>query len=84
MQHCEPSCDRYVWTFPHFAAMRAAMVLRDALVPYIYTAGVAALRTGVSLLRPMYYAWPEEELAYAPAHRGQYMCDAGPTLTSLC
>lgn len=69
--HCEPTCDRYVWEFPHFPQMRAAMLLRDALVPYIYTAGLDAYHTGISLLRPMYYSWPEEDAAYK--HRGQYM-----------
>merc|ERR1711988_613486 len=28
--HCEPTCNRYVWEFPHFREMRAAMRLRDA------------------------------------------------------
>ena len=58
--HCEPSCDRYIWHYTeHFDSMRAALRLRDALVPLIYTAAVEAYRTGVSLLRPMYYGWPE-------------------------
>jgi alpha-glucosidase (family GH31 glycosyl hydrolase) len=48
----------------HFDEMRAAMRLRDALVPYIYTAGLAAYRTGVSLLRPMYYSVPNDSAAY--------------------
>ena len=51
--------------------MRATMRLRDALVPYIYTAGVHAFRTGVSLLRPMYYTWPALDDAYS--HPSQYM-----------
>lgn len=70
--HCEPACDRYVWTYyEHFDAMRATMRLRDALVPYIYTAGIHAFRTGVSLLRPMYYSWPTFDAAYS--HPSQYM-----------
>ena len=51
--------------------MRATMRLRDALVPYIYTAGLHAFRTGVSLLRPMYYSWPSLDAAYS--HPSQYM-----------
>ena len=69
--HCDPTCDRYVWHYPDFGDMRAAMRLRDALVPYIYTAGLHAYRTGVSLLRPMYYSFPLDDEAYA--HPGQYM-----------
>ena len=61
--HCHPPAD--------FDQMRAVMRLRDALVPYIYTAAVEAYRSGVSLLRPMYYAWPGDEAAYE--HPGQYM-----------
>jgi len=69
--HCEPSCDRYVWEFPHFEEMRAALRLRDALVPYIYSHGFEAVFSGVSLLRPMYYQWPNEDKAYV--YSGQYM-----------
>lgn len=70
--HCSPTCDRYVWTFyRHFDSMRATMRLRDALVPYIYTAGLSAYRTGVSLLRPMYYGFPSNDEAYD--HPSQYM-----------
>ena len=70
--HCDPACDRYVWTFyHHFDHMRATMRLRDALVPYIYTAGLSAYRTGVSLLRPMYYSFPSQNAAYD--NPSQYM-----------
>ena len=54
--------------------MRAALRLRDALVPYIYSAGRAAATTGVSLLRPMYYSHPTQDNAYT--HSGQYMFGA--------
>ena len=40
---------------PHDAS--AALRLRDALVPYIYTAGRDAADTGVSLLRPLHHGW---------------------------
>jgi len=68
-----PDAERRIWAYPpeHFAAMRAAMRLRTELVPYLYTAARAAHDTGVSMLRPLYYHWPEEAAAYA--HPGQYM-----------
>eukprot|EP00928_Gymnodinium_smaydae_P019955 TRINITY_DN17695_c0_g1_i1.p1 TRINITY_DN17695_c0_g1~~TRINITY_DN17695_c0_g1_i1.p1 ORF type:complete len:875 (-),score=72.71 TRINITY_DN17695_c0_g1_i1:168-2792(-) len=69
--HCETTCDRYVWHYAHFKEMRAALRLRDALVPYIYSHGRQAFDTGVSLLRPMYYSWPNVDAAYE--YRGQYM-----------
>ncbi len=54
-----------------FAALRETVEQRYALAPYIYTASRQAFDTGVSILRPLYYAWPEEEQAYAA--RGEYM-----------
>lgn len=50
------------------------MRLRDALVPYIYSYGLMAYRTGVSLLQPMYYDWPSQDAAYA--YPGQYLFGA--------
>ena len=44
--------------------MKDAMVLRNGLAPYIYTAVRNAYDTGVGLLRPMYYSHPEAEEAY--------------------
>ncbi len=68
-----PAAERRIWAYPpeHFAAMRSAMLLRTELVPYLYTAARQAHDTGVSMLRPLYYHWPEEAAAYT--HMGQYM-----------
>ena len=44
--------------------MRRSMVLRAALVPYIYTNARVAYEDGLSLLRAMYYEFPEEDNAY--------------------
>ena len=44
--------------------MRRLMVLRAALVPYTYTNARVAYDEGLSLLRPMYYEFPEEDNAY--------------------
>ena len=73
--HCakELASERRPWMFPdHFAALRETFRLRYALVPYIYTAARAAYDTGVSICRPMYWDWPEEDEAYAP-RRAEYM-----------
>ena len=53
------------------AALRRTVALRYQLAPYIYTASRQAYDTGVSILRPLYYAWPEQPQAYAAG--GQYM-----------
>jgi hypothetical protein len=48
------------------------MTARSELIPYIYTAWRAAYDTGVSLLRPMYYEYPQFDLAYGGTPDGQY------------
>ena len=59
------------------AAVRAALQLRGELVPYIYTRHRAAFDTGVGLIIPMYYRWPEAPEAYLLSPGGgnfsQYM-----------
>jgi hypothetical protein len=58
--HCEPR----VWVYPNAELLGATYKLRNSLVPYIYTAAHAAATSGLLLLRPLYYEWPEEEHAY--------------------
>ena len=59
------SMEKRFWMFPdHFDAMREAIRLRYDLAPYIYTAARQAYDTGVSITRPLYYYWPEEDKAY--------------------
>ena len=59
------SMEKRFWVFPdHFDAMREAIRLRYDLSPYIYTAARQAYDTGVSITRPLYYYWPEENNAY--------------------
>lgn len=57
-------------------ANRLALRMREELVPYIYTHHRAAFDTGAGLILPMYYLWPESDLAYAMDGTGdnvQYM-----------
>lgn len=57
--------EKRFWVFPdHFDAMRAAVRLRYDLSPYIYAASREAYDTGISMCRPLYYEYPEEERAY--------------------
>ena len=57
--------EKRFWVFPdHFDAMRKAIRLRYDLAPYIYTAARQAYDTGVSMTRPLYYYWPEDDKAY--------------------
>ena len=68
-----PDSERRIWAFPadYAAAMRDAFLLRYALIPYIYTAARESYDTGTSMLRPMYYEYPDAPEAYDS--RGQYV-----------
>ena len=52
------------WHYPNFEVLREAFQLRNALGPYIYTAAWQAYMTGTLPCHPMYYDFPEEEMAY--------------------
>ncbi len=72
--HCskDANIERRIWQFPnHMFDMRAAMHLRYALAPYIYNAARQTFDSGVSMCRPMYYTYPEHDLAYSM--KDQYM-----------
>ena len=58
----EASLRKEPWRFSPevFAALRQIIDLRYAMAPYIYTASREAYDSGVSLMRPLYYAWPDE------------------------
>lgn len=62
--HGAPVDDRYLWHFSTFDEMVPLLRFRNALVPYIYTMARKAYDSGVSMLRPMYYEFPEVDLAY--------------------
>jgi alpha-glucosidase len=68
-----PHAERRIWAYPnkHFHAMRDTILLRYALIPYIYSAAREAYDTGVSICRPLYYDHPEREEAYT--FKDQYM-----------
>ena len=62
--------------FPHFEQMKDAMVLRNSLAPYIYTAAAQHYDLGISLLRPLYYEHPEDDDAYTWADTQYYFGDS--------
>ena len=59
-----PGIERRIWKYDNFPLLVETVRLRYALMPYIYTACREAYDTGVSLCRPLYYEWPEENKAY--------------------
>ncbi|MBR1872052.1 MAG: DUF5110 domain-containing protein [Bacteroidales bacterium] len=75
--------EKRFWTFPeHFDAMRAAIRLRYDLAPYIYNASRQAYDTGISMCRPLYYNWPEDEKAYT--FKEEYMFGDDILATVVC
>jgi hypothetical protein len=67
----DPLAERRPWKYPAaiFQAARAAFHLRYQLLPYLYTMARVAHDTGVSLCRPIYYEYPEEDAAYAARYQ---------------
>lgn len=61
----QANCERRIWKFDNFELMNDAVNLRYSLVPYIYTAARQAYDTGVSICRPLYYEWPEDNRSYS-------------------
>jgi len=53
--------------------MKHGFILRNALVPYIYTNARQTLETGVAIVHPMYYNSPDAKEAYDPMYGAQYM-----------
>ena len=75
--------EKRFWVFPdHFDAMRKAIRLRYDLTPYIYTAARQAYDTGVSITRPLYYYWPEEDKAYT--WKEEFMFGDDILATTVC
>ena len=63
--------ERRIWMYPNFPQLLSCVNLRYRLMPYIYTAARQAYDTGISICRPLYYDWPEENEAYR--QEGEYM-----------
>ena len=83
--HCTKSgvIERRIWAFPeHYGYMLDAFELRYALSPYIYDAARQAYDTGISLCRPMYYYYPEEENAYS--FKDQYFFGDNILAATVC
>ena len=63
--------ERRIWKLDNFPMLLDCVNLRYQLMPYIYTAARQAYDTGLSICRPLYYEWPEENEAYR--QEGEYM-----------
>ncbi len=63
--------ERRIWKLDNFPMLLDCVKLRYELMPYIYTAARQAYDTGISICRPLYYDWPEENESYR--QEGEYM-----------
>lgn len=52
-------------------AIRETTLLRERMLPYIYTAAFETFQNGVPWIRPLYYDFPEEEMSFK--RKSQYM-----------
>ncbi|RKD88287.1 glycoside hydrolase family 31 protein [Mangrovibacterium diazotrophicum] len=69
----DPLIERRMWAYDseYFEVMREAVKLRHQLFPYLYSQSFEAYESGVSLMRPMYYEYPDQHNAYE--FNGQYL-----------
>jgi len=51
--------------------MKDAMLFRNSLVPYLYTAAFNYFQSGIAPVHPVYYHWPSDPMAYS--FDSQYM-----------
>jgi len=67
----DPRAERRPWKYPEevYQAAKDAFHWRYRLVPYIYTMARVASDTSISLCRPMYYQYPEEDAAYVARYQ---------------
>ena len=66
--HCSKSVnnDRRIWLYPwnYQNNLARSIRLRQTLVPYLYTAARRTYDTGLSVVLPLYYLYPEYDEAY--------------------
>jgi len=62
------------WNVPYrfLQPIREVLRTRAKLLPYLYSLSREAFETGLSPLRPMYYTWPKEDMAYASTKDGNF------------
>src|SRR3990167_2740444 len=66
--------ERRIWKYPnyYFTTMREAIYLRYSLIPYIYTEARKAHDTGIAMLLPVYYNYPNDDRSYSYYAQGLF------------
>lgn len=65
-----PVIERRLWKFSNFPDILDAIKLRYAMFPYLYTMARQTYDTGIGMVRPMYYEFPDNDESYD--FEGQY------------
>ena len=66
----DPRIERRMWKFDNFPTIKEAIRLRYTLFPYLYTMARKTYDTGIGMVRPLYYEYPNSEEAYT--YEGEY------------
>jgi alpha-glucosidase len=61
--HCA-FCEIRIWQYPNFQDLRETFILRNSLIPYIYSTSYFSYLNSELLVTPLYFNWPHEQLAY--------------------
>ena len=87
--HCakDTLIDHAPWAFDAQVEenVRQAMQFRHALVPYLYSMARRNEQSGLPLVTPLYYDWPQEEMAYLASSQYRFGSQlmAAPVTTPL-
>lgn len=70
-----PNMKKEPWNLgqPYMPAVTETILQRYRLAPYIYSIAREAYETGVSLCRPLYYDYPEDDRSYSEEFRNEYL-----------
>lgn len=83
--HCTKNAnnDRRLWTFPWIYQNNLARFtrLRQAIIPYLYTAARRTYDSGLSVVLPLYYYYPESDEAYT--YSNQYYFGASMIVSPI-
>ncbi|MDD2208180.1 MAG: glycoside hydrolase family 31 protein [Bacilli bacterium] len=65
----------WLWDAKTFAIVKEYLRLRHRLIPYIYTEGYKYAKTGLPLIQPVYYKYPE--IYDEPLYKNEYYFGTG-------
>eukprot|EP00026_Physarum_polycephalum_P003652 Phypoly_transcript_03665.p1 GENE.Phypoly_transcript_03665~~Phypoly_transcript_03665.p1 ORF type:complete len:773 (+),score=92.52 Phypoly_transcript_03665:11-2329(+) len=63
--------ERRIWMFPSYQSMKLTLLFRNMISPYIYSQARKTYDTGIAIVHPLYYDFPETPQAYS--YKYQYM-----------